>query len=105
MVVKTIAAESPDRVALTTLPDGTVMAALRDNVTEVAEEDCTGYAYDEVIFPLPQDRAAAESAASVEAAFDDWWAYGAAYTKEEAAPTLEERVACIENAFAELMDM
>lgn len=96
MIVKTIAAESPDRVTLTTLPDGTVMATLRDNVTEVTEEDCTGYAYDEVIFSLPQDRAAEESAASVEAAFGDWWAYGAAYEGDEAAPTLEERVAALE---------
>lgn len=102
MIVKTIAAESLDRVALTTLPDGTVMAALRDNVTEVTEEDCTGYAYDEVIFPLPQDRAAEENAASVEAAFDDWWAYGAAYECDEAVPTLEERVAALEELLMEV---
>lgn len=102
MVVKTIAAESPDRVTLTTLPDGTVMAALRDNVTEVTEEDCTGYAYDEVIFTLPQDRAAEESAASVEAAFGDWWAYGAAYAGDVTAPTLEERVAALEELLMEV---
>ena len=104
MIEKAMSAETPQKVEVFTLPDGAVLVALHDNAKRLTQNDWTGWECDEVRFLLPTDRTG-ETVESITAAFDDWWAYGAAYTKEEAAPTLEERVACIENAFAELMDM
>ena len=107
--------EKPAKVVLTKLPDGTVMVALHDNIKKVTVESeifsdgekitSTGYTYDEVMFPLPYDRAAEETVNTITAAFASWWTYGVDYTGEDSAPTLEQRVSDLENSLMEFLSL
>lgn len=53
----------------------------------------TVFVYDEVFFQMDPEREEMEE--EIAADFDDWWEYGS--QEEEAEPTLEERVAAIED--------
>lgn len=70
---------------------------LADNIREETEtyEDGTTqtmFVFDEVRFKMPEDRT--EGREEIEQQFQAWWAYGS--EPEEEPPTLEERVAIIE---------
>lgn len=110
------AGTKPAKVVLTSLPDGSVMAALHDNikkvelVSEFTSEDgeaitSTGYTYDEVMFPLPYDRVDEETVKTITASFADWWTYGVEYTGENNTPSLEDRVTDLENSLMALMSL
>lgn len=66
---------------------------LRDNITLQETEDSQVYRFDEVVFDLPAD-SGITAAEEIEANFADWWTYGS--QPEEAIPSLEERVAMLE---------
>lgn len=87
----------PNAVNLGVMPDGTRFVRLADNIREEIREDNdekqTIYVYDEVSFELGVDRT--ETAEDIEAEFEAWWAFGAEPAEE--APTLEERVAMLED--------
>lgn len=85
----------PAKVTLEVCPDKTLVW-LTDNVEEVQQEEQTVYEYDELVFVLPDDRQ--ETAASIEASFDDWWLYGC---EDHSEPTLEERVSILEEIIME----
>lgn len=66
---------------------------LRDNITLQETEDSQVYRFDEVVFELQAD-SGITTTEEIEANFSDWWTYGS--QPEEAIPSLEERVAMLE---------
>lgn len=85
----------PVRVKMEVCPDRTIVW-MTDNVEETTVEDQTVYLYDELRFDLPEGRE--ETAASIEANFEDWWLYGC---EDHTEPTLEERVSLLEEIIME----
>lgn len=73
--------------------DGSKIVRIAGEVTESEEDGQTVYTYDEVLFTLEPGRT--ETAEDIEADLQDWWEYGS--QPEEPLPTLEERVAAIED--------
>lgn len=94
------ASQMPSRVLLERLPDGSALVRLTDNVEAVATDEGTAYRYDEVTFTLTADRK--ETAADIEAAFADWWAYGS--EPDEPPATLEERVSNLEDMIMVMLE-
>lgn len=115
MLYNAMSGDKPAKVVLTSLPDGSVMVALHDNITKTTVESegtaegekitNTAYTYDEVMFPLPYDRVGEETVKTVTASFADWWTYGVEYTGENNTPSLEDRVADLENSLMALMSL
>lgn len=99
--------DKPVKVVLDDLPDGSKIVRLRDKITEITvpgENDVpstTMYEYEEVAFPLPYDRN--ESVASITAAFADWWIYGESAPLVENVPTVEQRIADLEDTVLALL--
>ena len=83
----------PCAVLMDDKEDGGKIVRIAGEVTEIQEEGQTLYQYDEVVFELEPGRT--ETAADIEAELNDWWEFGC--LEEEPAPTLEERVAMIED--------
>lgn len=83
----------PEKVRLEKLPEGNSVVRLRDNITLQETEDSHVYRFDEVVFELPED-SGISTAEEIEANFADWWTYGS--QPEEEIPSLEERVAMLE---------
>ena len=83
----------PSAVLMDDWQDGTKSVRLAGNIREETSEDGTVFVYDEVTFDLEAGRT--ETAADIAAEFEDWWAYGS--QEEEPLPTLEERVAMLED--------
>lgn len=83
----------PSAVLVDEWADGTKSVRLAGNIREEEEDGQTVYTYDEVTFDLEEGRT--ETASDIEEEFDDWWAFGS--QPEEPLPTLEERVAAIED--------
>jgi hypothetical protein len=73
--------------------DGSKIVRIAGEVTESQEDGQTVYTYDEVLFTLEAGRT--ETVADIEEDLFDWWDYGS--QPEEPLPTLEERVAAIED--------
>ena len=97
------AGSAPAKVVLEDLPEKKIVR-LADNVTTHQTEDeipQTVYRFDEVVFDLPEDRQG-ESGDSIEANFDQWWAFG---SEDEAQVTLEDRVAALEDMFLATLEM
>lgn len=86
--------ERPSAVLLDRDEEGKALVRLAANIREEVEEGQTMYRYDEVVFELGSDRT--ETAEDIAEQFEDWWTYGENADEEEAEPTLEERVALIE---------
>lgn len=115
MLYNAMSGDKPAKVVLTSLPDGTVMVSLHDNITKTTVESegaaegekitNTAYTYDEVTFSLPYDRVDTEDVQSVTADFDSWWTYGVEYTGEDENPTLEQRVTELEVSLAAFMTL
>lgn len=89
----TRSSELPCAVAMDEKDDGGKIVRITGEVSEIQEEGQTIYQYDEVVFELEPGRT--ETVADIEAELADWWEYGC--LEEEPAPTLEERVAMIED--------
>ena len=83
----------PSAVLLDKNADGTKTVRLAGNIVETQVDGETVYTYDEALFTLEEGRA--ETAEDIEAEFEDWWDYGT--QPEEPLPTLEERVAMLED--------
>lgn len=84
----------PSAVLMDENEDGSKIVRMAGEATEEAGEDGqTIYTYDEVLFTLEAGRT--ETIADIEAEFDDWWEYGS--QPEEPLPTLEQRVAMLED--------
>lgn len=109
----------PPAVVFERLPDGEAVVRLYDNIkaaTDVAqpgevepgeepgEEPGSAYTADEVMFMLPAARAAEESQESIAADFSGWWKYGEAWEGQEQAPTVEERLAVMEDFMVAMME-
>ncbi len=92
--INTESSVQPEKVTMETLGDGTKHVILADNIHQEdrGEENGSVWVYNEVAFDLEPERE--ETAADIEAEFEGWWEYGA--QGEEAAPTIEDRVAAIE---------
>lgn len=100
--------EKPAKVTVDKLPDGSKIIRLHDEITKVTvpEEDgssspSVAYQCREVVFPLPYDRN--ESVTSITSAFDDWWAYGESASLTEDTPTVEQRLADLEDTVLALL--
>ena len=83
----------PSAVQVEVLGDGSKHVRLADNIQEIEEDGQTLYQYDEAVFDLEAFRE--ETAEDIEEEFEGWWEYGT--QPEEPLPTLEERVAAIED--------
>lgn len=105
----------PPAVVFERLPDREAVVRLYDNIkaaTDVAqpgemepgEEPGSAYTADEVMFMLPAARAAEESQESIAADFSGWWKYGEAWDGQEQAPTIEERLAVMEDFMVAMME-
>lgn len=53
---------------------------------------------------LPATRAAEETQESIAADFSGWWKYGEAWEGQEKAPTVEERLAVMEDFMVAIME-
>ena len=89
----TRSSELPCVVAMDEKEDGGKIVRITGEVTEIQEDDQTIYQYDEVIFELEAGRT--ETVEDIEADLNDWWEFGS--QEDEPTPTLEERVAMIED--------
>ena len=83
----------PCAVLLDEKEDGGKIVRMAGNIREENEEGQVLYVYDEALFELEAERE--ETAEDIEADFEGWWEYGA--QEEEPLPTLEERVAMLED--------
>ena len=84
----------PDIVLMDVLEDGEKVVRISGEVHEETGEDGqVTYRYDEVLFTLGAERT--ETVEDILEDLDGWWTYGS--QEAEAAPTLEERVAAIED--------
>lgn len=83
----------PSAVLVDTREDGTKSVRMAGNVREENEDGQVIYVYDEVVFDLEAGRT--ETAEDITEAFYAWWDFGS--QPEEPLPTLEERVAAIED--------
>ena len=89
----TISNVRPCAVAMDEKEDGGKTVRICGNVREREEDGQSVFVYDEVVFELEAGRA--ETAADIEADLEAWWAFGS--QEDEPMPTLEERVAAIED--------
>lgn len=89
----------PASVTREALPEGGVLVRLADNISAITDEDgAEAWAYDEAVFRLPEGRD--DTTAQIQADFAAWWAYA---SEEDRTPTLEQRVADIEDALLALL--
>lgn len=105
----------PPAVVFERLPNGEAVVRLYDNIqtaTDIAQpgemepgaEPGGAYTADEVMFMLPTARAAEESQESIATDFSSWWKYGEAWEGQEQAPTVEERLAVMEDFMVAMME-
>lgn len=94
MLIKdTKSSVQPSAVLMDENEDGSKTVRIAGEVTETEEDGQTVYTYDEVLFTLESGRT--ETVEDIAADKADWWAYGS--QEEEPLPTLEERVAMLED--------
>lgn len=89
----TTSSARPCAVLMDEQPDGTKSVRMAGNIREIEEDGQAMYLYDEAVFELEDFRK--ETAEDIEEDFEGWWEYGT--QPEEPMPTLEERVAAIED--------
>ena len=83
----------PSAVIVERSPDGVANVRMANNIREEERDGERLYVYDEAVFTLEADRT--ETAEDIEADFSEWWEFG--ILPDEPLPTLEERVALIED--------
>ena len=93
--MKSMMTEEPARVVLEELPDGQ-RAVLRRDIAAGELDGQTVYTFEEVAF-RPERRVTVEE---LEKDFDAWWAFGESPAE---VPTVERRLAALEDAMAEMM--
>lgn len=95
-LLRTESTVSPQKVKLTTNPDGSKTVRISDHL-ETRTDDTDGirqtvYTYDEAVFDLPSDRLD-ETEESIAEHIPEWWLYASV---DHSEPTMEERVALLE---------
>lgn len=98
-----MAAEKPETVAIEHLPGGTRRVVLSRNFVAHQDEDGTSWRGEQAVFVLEPDRA--ETAEDIAAGFDGWWDYAAAYSQDNTAPTVEQRLESVENVLLAMMGL
>lgn len=94
LYIGTTSSERPSVVAMDEREDGSKIVRITADVKETENEDGQAmYQYNEVVFELEAGRT--ETITDIEASIEDWWEYGS--QPEEPAPTIEERVAMLED--------
>ena len=88
----------------TPLSGCTTTSRTRQTLHSPAQEPGSAYLADEVMFMLPAARAAEETQESIAADFSGWWKYGEAWDGQEKAPTVEERLAVMEDFMVAIME-
>ena len=97
MLVKTQAATELPAVEIDHLPEGGLYVRIHRNLVRIVSEEGTAYEYDEVNFKT--DRDLDEETANT----DDWWEYGKTWTPDAQAPSVEDRLANLEDAMMALL--
>ena len=98
-----MAAEKPEYVVVEQLPDGAQRVVLSKNASAVENDDGESWVFDQADFCLEPDRT--ETAEEIAAAFDEWWEYASAYSQDDAAPTVEQRLESVEAALLAMMGL
>lgn len=98
-----MAAEKPEAVVIEILPGGTRRVILSRNFAAHQDKDGTSWRGEQAVFILEPDRA--ETADDITAGFDGWWEYAAAYSRDSATPTVEQRLESLENALLAMMGL
>lgn len=93
----------PEPVVVEELPDGGRRLVMSKDFTPFESEDGSGYVGNQADCLLPAGRE--ETAKEIAAESDAWWEYAAGYDPAKTAPSLEERVADIEEAVLALLGM
>lgn len=98
-----IAAEKPEPVVIENLPGGNRRVILSRNFEEKRDEDGVDWVGEQAVFVLEPDRA--ETVEDIAASFDGWWEYAAAYSQDNTAPTVEQRLESVEAALLAMMGL
>ena len=93
LLTNTESSTRPSAVLMDVREDGTKIVRMANNIREEERDEQTVFVYDEALFELGADRT--ETAEDIEEDFNDWWEFG--IQPEEPLPTLEERIAAIED--------
>lgn len=93
----------PEPVVVEELPDGGRRLVMSKDFAPFESEDGTGYVGSQADCLLPAGRE--ETVKEITAESDAWWEYAAGYDPTKADPSLEERVADIEEAVLALLGM
>ena len=93
--MRSMMTEEPARVVLEELPDGQ-RAVLRRDIAAEELDGQTVYVFEETAF-RPDRRVTVEE---LEKDFDAWWAFGETPVE---TPTMEQRLAALEDVVAEMM--
>ena len=101
--INVIAGSVPDAVVVEELPDGGRRLVMSRDFAPFESEDGTGYVGKQADCLLPAGRQ--ETIAEITAESDAWWEYAVSYDPARADPSLEERVADIEEAVLALLGM
>lgn len=108
MIITESLDHKPKAVTLEALPDGTAWLYLRRNPKQATSEsesekpDAETWQCETAIGKLGVDRSG-ETAESINAKFDDWWTYAAAWAEDEPLPSVQEQINAISDALAYIM--
>lgn len=102
----------PAKIEIDRMPDGTAWIRLHKNTSKAKlpedspEGMATGYVTDEAVCLLLASRAENETAATIEANFDEWFEYASNWTPADNEPqTLEQRVDDLAELCANMIDL
>jgi len=102
---------NPQAVTLEVLPDGGARLLLHKDVKEVQNPAPDGsgtcaasYECTTAICKLDAERAD-ETVESIAANFAEWWEYAAAWNGDKSSPTVEERLAAVEDMLIALTEV
>lgn len=108
MIITESLDNKPAAVTLEPLPDGTTWLYLRKNAKQVEADtgdetpDAKLWQCETAIGKLGADRSG-ETADTINAKFDDWWTYAAAWAEDEPLPTVQEQINAIYDTLAVMM--
>lgn len=108
MIITESLDHKPAAVTLEPLPDGTTLLYLRKNAKQVEADtgdetpDAKLWQCETAIGKLGADRSG-ETTDTINAKFDDWWTYAAAWAEDEPLPTVQEQINAIYDTLAVMM--
>lgn len=108
MIITESLDNKPAAVTLEPLPDGTTWLYLRKNAKQVEADtgdetpDAKLWQCETAIGKLGADRSG-ETTDTINAKFDDWWTYAAAWAEDEPLPTVQEQINAIYDMLAVMM--